>query len=131
MLNANKKPPKDGHLKKIKIARSHSGKSFKKDWIERLEKQGFKYDELKPTNPGDRLPKMIAPTKPDSPELNYTVSPENYIPGSIAEIEDALLWAKSITGEIPDYLELSDEFVCCDLENTLRDTDLERTKRKY
>lgn len=114
----------------IKIARSNSGRTFKKDWVERLEQQGFKYNLSKPVNPWGSLPKIVAPQKPEYPELTYTLSPENYIPRSVPEIESALSWAKSVTEVLPDYSELSDEYVDFDLSNALRDADLEATIKK-
>ncbi|MEC4885655.1 MAG: hypothetical protein SAL70_30720 [Scytonema sp. PMC 1070.18] len=111
------------------IARSNSGKSLKKDWIERLERQGFKFDEKSPTHPFSRIPLTHpCPKQPHEPELTYTVEPETYIPGSIQEIEDAINWAKNILGEVPDYHDLSEDFVYHTLDSALREMELEKTK---
>jgi hypothetical protein len=123
---AAKKWAKENHQK---IARSNSGKSLKKDWIERLERQGFNFEEQSPTHPFSGIPLAHpCPKKPQERELTYTVEPETYIPGSIEEIEDAIRWARTRVGKVPDYHDLSEDFVYCTLEPALREMELERTK---
>ena len=75
---------------KVRIARTHSGKSRKKDWLNRLIKQGFKYDVHAPNNPFPKKLKLQPPPKVDYPDKTYPLTLETYLPGSIPEIEEIL-----------------------------------------
>ena len=112
---------------KVKIARSNSGKSLKKDWIKRLEKQGFDFDVPQPVNPFPQ--KLKCPQYPEMPEKNYLVNFENYVPGSLPEVEQAISWAKKII-DLPSFLcELDDDFICYEFEPALQEIVLERVKK--
>ena len=108
---------------KVKIARSNSGKSLKKDWLERLEKQGFNYPEAEPPNPFAK--KLKQPKPVQYPDKTYSVSFDTYVPGSIPEIEKALDWARTII-DLPPTWEIDEDFVCHNLDEELNRLVLER-----
>lgn len=114
----------------IKIPRSNSGKSFKKDGIKLLEKQGFRYTENAPTNPCRE--KLVRPQPPELPPKTYKLDFETYVPGSIPKVEEALNWCKSIVGDaFPKHRsEIDEDFVCFVLHDALREIALEEVRQE-
>ena len=108
------------------IARTKSKKNLKYNWVERLEKQGFKFHEPAPENPFPK--KLNAPTKVKYPEKKYAVNLEDYVPGSIPEVESLLAWAMSIGGEVDDYKEINDEYMTVNFDWSLAEIIMERIK---
>jgi len=111
----------------VKIARSNSGKSLKKDWLKRLKQQGFKYSVNPPQNPFSQ--KLSVPQRVKYPDKNYPVNFENYVPGSIAEIEEALNWAQTFVS-LPEIWEINDDFVCIELDFNLEELKLKELVTK-
>lgn len=111
----------------IKIARSRSRKSLKKDWIERLEKKGFTYE----TCPEYPFPsKLKKPSAPKLPENTYIVNFENYLPGSIPEVESALNWAETLV-DLPEFTcDIDSNFICDELESILQEVILDRVREE-
>lgn len=113
-------------INNARIARSNSGKSLKKDWLKRLEKQGFSY-EPKPPYPFSN--KLEKPEYPQMPPKSYIVNFENYLPGSLSEIEEVLSWLESLV-DIPEHpCDIDEDFICIELEDSLREIVLDRVKK--
>lgn len=91
--------------------------SRKKKFISSLERQGFKFDEPQPQR---QYKHLQGPSKPIKPALTYVVTPDDYVPGSIPEIEKALIWAEQFVYNMPEYDELSDNFIV-DLQYKIKD----------
>lgn len=113
----------------IKIARSNSGKSLKKNWLSKLEKQGFRYDIAPPPYPFSS--KLTCPKEPKIPAKTYTIeSFKEYVPGSIAVVESAIEWAKQKYGDgFPsEYYKIDDSFICCDFEKVILEGELDNMR---
>lgn len=113
---------------KIKVARSNSGKSLKKDWLNRLEKQGFKYEPAPPTDPF-LASKIVKPIRPEYPPKTYAITFESYVPGAIAEIENALAWVRSLVA-IDHPSNIDEDFVYVELQEALQEVVLKRIERE-
>ncbi len=113
----------------IKIPRSNSGKSLKKNWLKILKNQGFKYSNKPPVSPFST--KLVLPQKPQLPLKTYKVNFETYLPGSIPEVESAISFARSIAGDkFPEsYSQIDDEFIF-ELETFLENTALHEAKEE-
>ena len=115
----------------IKLKRSNSGKSLKKDWLERLEKQGFKYGDSPPTDPFVGQP-LKAPACPEVPSRTYRVTFEDYLPGSLPEVEAALAWVSEFAKDlIPETLcEINDDWICGELDERFLELTLAQQRQE-
>ncbi len=113
---------------KVKVARSNSRKSFKKDWIETLERQGFSYADSAPINPFHS--ELTTPEPPVIPDRTYKITFETYVPGSLPEVESAISWCKSIVGDtFPKHLnEIDSNFLVDNLERDILKSALDEIR---
>lgn len=117
--------------KDLALKHSKSGKSLKKDWLERLEKQGFCFEVPKPVYPFPN--QLVCPKKPAYPSKTYNIeSFEQYVPGSIEAVESAIAWAKEIYGDrFPtEYHKIDDDFICCELDSAICELELDAMREQ-
>lgn len=109
------------YLKKVR-----DGKTLEKGWNERLEKQGFSYDRKPPEHPFPN--QKLYPPGPPEPETSYYIGFDNYVPGSLPEVDKAIAWAESILSKTFSHpSEISVETIE-QIEENLRDSYLQAIK---
>jgi len=114
----------------VTIARSKHKKVYKKGWLEQLEKQGFCYDVPAPKSP---FPKGLSKPKPPKlPDKTYKLkSFEQYVPGSIQAVDDAIAWASQKYGEgFPEHYAIDEDFYFYDFEVVCSDQYLQSIVEK-
>lgn len=106
----------------IHIPRTNSKKNYKKDWVKRLRKKGFVYNEPKP--------RKVDP--PQKPQTHYHISFDTYIPYSEEKVEKAIAWGLKECPEFKDYPynTLGDEFLEA-IENKKFDEILDIAKEEF
>ena len=68
--------------------------NFTKNWLKRLHKRGFNFAVSAPTKPS-----TVRPRLPQKPSRTYTIAWDDYTPGSITEIEDAINWVRQLSDD--------------------------------